>query len=381
MMGHAIGNSALPITNMNMPNGTQTGRLMNLGGAGIFAAAGNGGLGATGGLVMSGSGTLLVDGPSNSYSGGTTINSGRLVAVSALPAGGTVNVSGGTLAGTSSDASNVTLTTGIIAPGPSPVDGSVGTLTMDTLTANGGTMRFDLSTTPGGTDLIKVLGLASFNGSATTITPVFAGASQNGSYTLLTANALGGTAPAVNVPSNNTRTQYTVHFGDVVANAITLDVSGQAATLTWTGTVDAGGGTFVWDVKNTPNWTSSAATNPNIFFDLDTVNFDDTGTAHTVTINGTVSPAAVNIANSTGHDYTFTGTGAIGGPGSLTKSGTGAATLLTNNTYSGPTTVNGGLLFINGNQSVTGANIVNAGTLIINGNETGAGTTAVSGGR
>src|SRR6185369_8322104 len=133
---------------------------------------------------------------------------------------------------------------------------------------------------------------------------VISGNLSSGSYTLLTATTLTGTAPAPNVPSNNTRTTFTVHFGDVIANAITLDVNGQAANLSWVGNVDAGGGTFVWDVKNTQNWTSNASSDPNRFYDLDNVTFDDTATNPTVTINSLlVSPASVVINNSVGKDY------------------------------------------------------------------------------
>src|SRR5262249_27631505 len=100
MMGHAIGNSTFGITNMNFPTGTQTARLMNLGGGGIFATNGNGSLASAGGLVMNGGGTLLIDGPSNTYTGGTTINNGRLIAIGNLPTGGVATLSGGVLGGT-----------------------------------------------------------------------------------------------------------------------------------------------------------------------------------------------------------------------------------------------------------------------------------------
>jgi autotransporter-associated beta strand protein len=383
MMGHAIGNSTFAITNMNFPTGTQTARLMNLGGGGIFAANGNGtAIGTPGGVVMNGTGTLIIDGPSNTYTGGTTINSGRLIAASALPSGGTVTVSGGTLAGTS-NVGNLVTTTGTLAPGTSPADGSVGTLSMNSLTVNSGTFRFDLSQTPGASDRITVNGPAVFN-SASTIVPVFPGPAQSGNYTLLTATSLSGTPPMSNAPSNNTRLVFGIHFGDQIANAITLDVSGALANLTWVGNVDAGGGTFVWDVKNTQNWTSSAASDPNRFYDLDIATFDDSAANRTVTINSVVSPTSVFVNNSVTHDYTFTGTGAIGASADFAKSGTGAATLLTSNTYSGTTTVNNGTLIIAANQLTTGATVVNGGTLVIGNGSTagalGSGSVAVNSG-
>ncbi len=346
----------------------------------------NGGLN---GLTKATAGTLVLAG-TNSYTGDTNVNAGVLVAAGSLPSSANINVNtGGALVvtGTTSASANVTVTgvlggngngstTGVagnvtlqsgggIHPGASTADGTVGTLAMNTLTVNGGEFRLDLNSPSGPNDRINVLGAANFNGSSI-ITPVFGGAVQPGTYTLLTAASLSGTPPAPQVPSQNTRTSYSLHFGTVVPNAITLDVGGMlAANLTWTGSVDAGGGTFVWDVKNTPNWTSSAAVDPNIFYDLDIATFDDSALHRNVTINTTVSPQSVFVNNSIGHDYTFAGSGTIGGFTSLTKSGTGAATILTNNNYVGTTTLNGGTLFFGANQSTTGPTVLNAGKLIV----------------
>ena len=136
---------------------------MNLGGGGIFASTMNGnGVGTPGGLVMNGTGTLLVDGPSNTYTGGTTINSGRLIALTNLPAGA-VALNGGTLAGISS-IGNLTMQGGTeVVPGSTTVDGSIGTLTMNSLTVNGGDFRLDISANAGGSDLIAVTGGATFS--------------------------------------------------------------------------------------------------------------------------------------------------------------------------------------------------------------------------
>ena len=175
MMGHNIAAAPANTTfTFVMPSTGQTAKIMNLGGAGIAGA----------GLNMNGTGMLLVDGPSNTYTGGTTISSGVLNAFTNLPAGGTVNLNGGTLAGNAS-VGNVVMNSGVIAPG-NGTDGSVGTLTMDSLTVNSGNFRMDLSPTAGASDRITVNGAATFNGSST-ITPIFQGAPQPGSYTVLTA--------------------------------------------------------------------------------------------------------------------------------------------------------------------------------------------------
>ena len=70
MMGHSIGTATSPITTLNLP--TASAVVENLGGTGIITA-GN----TAGGVLMNGAGTLVLDG-TNTYTGGTTINSGVL---------------------------------------------------------------------------------------------------------------------------------------------------------------------------------------------------------------------------------------------------------------------------------------------------------------
>ena len=230
MTGHSIGSNSASIT-LNANSGT----LMNVGQI-------NGGMN---GITKATTGTLFVVG-SNGYTGDTVINSGALVINGSTPASGNVAVNNAILSGSGNGTTTgvtglVTLQSGgQIRPGPAATDGSVGTLTMNSLTVNGGDFRFDLTSPSTASDQIHVLGNANFT-AGSTISPIFPGAAQAGSYTLLTANSLIGTAPSPNVPSSNTRTVYTVHFGDVVANAITLDVSGQSANLTWVGNVASGG--------------------------------------------------------------------------------------------------------------------------------------------
>ena len=70
------------------------------------------------------------------------------------------------------------------------------------------------------------------------------------------------------------------------------------------------------------------------------------------------------VNNSAGHDYTFSGSGAIGALSTFTKSGSGSVTLSIANTYAGTTTINSGTLILGANQSTTGATIINGGTLV-----------------
>ena len=67
---------------------------------------------------------------------------------------------------------------------------------------------------------------------------------------------------------------------------------------------------------------------------------------------------------------TLTGTGTLGGSAALTKSGTGSATLLTNNTYSGATTIQAGTLA--GTGSAGSITTVNAGATLAPGSGIGS---------
>src|SRR5206468_6894209 len=101
-----------------------------------------------------------------------------------------------------------------------------------------------------------------------------------------------------------------------------------------------------WDLNTTSDWKNGAASDK--FFNQDSVTFDDSGsTSPAVNVVGNVAPANTTVNSS--HNYTFGGSGSIGGSGGLTKSGTGTLTVNnTNNSFAGPVTVNGGTLVTNG---------------------------------
>jgi fibronectin-binding autotransporter adhesin len=140
--------------------------------------------------------------------------------------------------------------------------------------------------------------------------------------------------------------------------------SNESARITGTGTLGVPQD-ITWDASDDSDWTGpSDATSWSTatFFDGDNVSFGDTGFG-TVTISGTVEPSSVTVNNTTPNDYTFTGD-AIGGTGSLAKSGDGRLTLASANTYTGVTTISGGQLRISHNDALgttTGGTII--GTL------------------
>lgn len=108
-----------------------------------------------------------------------------------------------------------------------------------------------------------------------------------------------------------------------------------AATVTWDGSGD-----MTWTQPDTTSW--SGATNQI----SDTVQFLGAGTG-TITVQpGGVTAGGIIVSNNTAN-YTFTG-GNIGGSGSLSKYGTNALVFNNTNTYTGATTVNAGILLLDG---------------------------------
>jgi rhamnogalacturonan endolyase len=114
------------------------------------------------------------------------------------------------------------------------------------------------------------------------------------------------------------------------------------APLTWTGNTGT-----VWDLHTAVNWMN-AASQPDVFFQGDTVLFDDSSAVNAIELDGTLSPAAVTVSTSAG--FSFTG-GSLSGSGTLAKSGDGILTVSSALGLSGQVTVSGGTLRIDSAQA------------------------------
>lgn len=114
------------------------------------------------------------------------------------------------------------------------------------------------------------------------------------------------------------------------------------ANLVWKGTVDDN-----WDIGGNTNWnngTADAAYNNGDF-----AVFDDTAAGSgsvTVNIPADVAPGGVSFLNTSARDYTIQSPGAIGitGTTSVSKTGNGLLALLSDNPYTGGTTISDGTL-------------------------------------
>jgi autotransporter-associated beta strand protein len=146
------------------------------------------------------------------------------------------------------------------------------------------------------------------------------------------------------------------------ANATTTAVS---PSLTWRGD----GSLNVWDIAATINWLNG--TTPSFYVDTAFVTFDNTGSnSPGISLATNLLPGSVTVAGT--KNYTFGGTGGLGGSMTLTKSGTSTLTLSTTNTFSG------GIIVSNGTVALSGSSV---GSYTANTYVPGSGAVTLRGGR
>jgi autotransporter-associated beta strand protein len=378
------GGNATLILNTAAAN-TYAGSLRDGGGGGTLALTKNG----TGSL------TLALTG-ANTYSGGTSVNVGTLLANnatgSATGSGPVTVASTATLGGSGAAGGAVTVNSGgTVAPGAAA--GAIGTLRVGSLTLNAGSkLNYDVAgensldrvvvTNPGGLEING--GELTINGGSTPFT-------TNGVYNLLGhTGAVGGAgvgALALN-PNNQNLGTNSYTFGDA-GGFVTLtvgstgtpptfwnaDANGNWGTGPWTaGVPDAagafaafggGGATITTDRTITVDGARTVGTlsfnNPNFGYTL------AAGAGAALTLDNGASPAFVTGAagshtiqaplalTASGATFTAVGasdgltvSGAVSGGGAVTKTGAGTLALTGVNTYTGGTSINGGTVAVNG---------------------------------
>jgi autotransporter-associated beta strand protein len=258
-------------------------------------------------------------------------------------------------------------TLGVIGPN------LVGTATVNTnLILTNASVAFDLGTPGGANDQLAVLANLDLQGTNSLLINPLAGFGPGG-YPVVTYGTGGGGGALSGDVTNNLKvggamgdSRYTTYFDTNTANTITLNVSGgPAANLSWSG--DGVGN--LWNLHSTFNWNNGGGANNSEFYNLDTVTFDDTGSASSpVSLVGSLLPASVTV-NGT-KSYTFGGSGKISGSTGLNYNSSGTLTLLATNDYAGTTTISSGTVQVGNGTTADGAigsgQIDNAGALIFN---------------
>ncbi len=390
--------------NGNVTLGT-TPRAFALGGAGNGTL--NGAITGTGfpfRKVDSGTWTMTNN---NTYSGYTTVEGGSLALAPTAKIGSTTNIT--VFANALLDVSAVTNSAGSnalflannqVLAGSGTITGSVatvssaslqpgslnvaqtaggmgvaGTLTISSNLVMGSTVTnyFELNTatTVGGgvNDLINVGGNLDPQNARIFVT-VLSAPTTGTAYRLFNYS---GSKPSSFNSTVLTDTHYTFSLDETVANQVNVTATG-GANLLWSASPSSG----VWDLNTTANWNGNTLK----FLNFDPVTFDDTAATNGVSLSGTLKPVSVTFSNSS-LGYTLQGSGKITGPTGLTKWNSGTLIITTTGSdYTGPVTVNGGVLGVssvalNGSASSLGAgtNItLNGGTFQFGGTRPTAST-------
>ena len=341
------------------------------------------GNGGAGGLTKLGSGALTMNG-TNDYNGDTVISQGTLALVNnaALPNSPNIVVGSGALFDVNNNGGySLSQTAGQTLSGDGYVNGSYFAVTNGTALSPGtdstvGTLTFTnpsgcyldiygtltLNVTTTGSDLI-VADLVSLEPGMVLTIP--SPALTNGDYKLLQANQgfIGSSSTAgisfiLGQPGKS---------GDLVVvddgggtNSLHLIVADAASDdITWSGS------NFLWDQSGNTDWYKTGTSTPWAFTNGDIVRFDERGVAYSsLNVGGVVKPSLVVVSNPvTSYSLNPDSAGKISGTGGLLKLGAADLTINTLDDNTGPTTIEGGSVYVVG--SIGAGPVTNDSQLIL----------------
>ena len=293
--------------------------------------------GGSGGLTKIGNGTLTLSG-ANSYVGATLISTGKLILPSAQSGGGSVQVADNTALGVKLSSAGSTL--------------NVSALTLGTMT--GATNEYILGAF--GNPTAPVINATNLTVNGTIIVNLSGAGLSVGQCTLIKYSALSGVG---SFALSALPIGVAAYVSNNIANSSVDLVITSAPTLVWTGTAGS-----AWDIGTTVNWFDPVAVTSAVYSEGTAVRFDDSASSSTVNLAASVSPGGVTFTNNT-VNFSVTGSAGIIGSGGLTKSGSGAVTLATPNSYAGNTLVKNGTLRLGASDVIP--NGTNKGDIAVDG--------------
>ncbi|PWK28775.1 autotransporter-associated beta strand repeat-containing protein, partial [Pseudomonas sp. OV226] len=348
---------------------------------------------------------ILIDSGVNAYAG--NVNAADTLTLNGVISGaGAFGVAGGyvNLTGTNTYSGGTNINSGYLSISN---DANLGAASGDIRFVNGGVLRaLSSMSTSRNITLGKPGIIETFNGAVLNLNGTISGAS------ILSLNSVGTPGGTIYLNGTNTYTNTTYLQGGVravVSSGDNLgagkDVNLNNGTLMTTGTFEINriglstGGAFV-DVAPTTTLTVTgdiygsnsalhktntgtlvlAGTNSSTsgnFIDAGTLQVGNGGTSGSLGTGNVVNSAALVFNRSDAYGYA----GAISGSGTVTQNGTGTTTLSGNNTYTGATRVAAGSLYVNGNQTnATGQTTVESGATLGGSGTIGGNVTIADGG-
>ncbi|MEI3558364.1 MAG: autotransporter-associated beta strand repeat-containing protein [Akkermansia muciniphila] len=345
-------------------------------------------IGGTGSITQKGPGKVTLSG-ANTYTGTTHAEAGTLAAGSATAFGtSAVSISSGATLDIGNYAVNNAVsvkagTADALSTGAITSDGgAIGSLTLGSYSrlnvagsmamAAGSSFTFDMTgLTAGGSALVTLTGGLTLTGTHNVTLNNYDTLTDAGDYSLLTVGSGTLTLGSFNIGDliNDAHPELTYTLGlSADGKTLQLKIESSANMLTWNGTADAG----TWSAGDVSNWTYGGGGSAPTTTDGQPLLFDNTAANKTVTITEDVAPSSIVVSNSGDNTYTFQGDGHITGATTiLTKRGDGTLQIRNTNTYGGSTSLEGGIVDINGDGALgTGSIIFGGGTLQASGNVT-----------
>src|SRR6202521_454732 len=331
--------------------------ITSLGGGGAITGTGGGS------ITKDGTNTLIMNSSGNTFSGGLTLNAGKLTladnttsfnagGINTAPLGrGTLTLAGGKIqsdgSGARTIANKVTITSDV-AFGSTTTQ--TGTLTFDAITGY---------TTPP-TNPFTLGGAGSSQRTLTTnVGTTFVGAitETNAGTGIIKAGA--GTL----IFGNGTEANANTYTGLTTINAGELDLNKAAGTNAIAGNITIGDGTDTDTLKllaanQIPN-TSDVTINSSGVFDLN--NFSETIDAPNGSAGASVLLGSATLTVGANNENSFTYAGASSGTGGLTKACSGLLLLTGANGYIGNTTIAVGELMLGSSGSLSSSSLIRLG--------------------